>query len=77
MSKSKNSDEKFKQEVAKKVKAIKTMIENQRKQAADPNEWLRTLHQHYSNRFLSDNERIWTVGSILIPVCRSRDSQHD
>jgi hypothetical protein len=31
-------------------------------------EWLRILHERYSERFLKDNDRIWTVTSIFIPL---------
>lgn len=31
-------------------------------------EWLRTLYQAYTERFLSDNGRIWTTGSIMISL---------
>ncbi len=31
-------------------------------------EWLRFLHQRYSDRFLKDNDCIWTISSIFIPL---------
>lgn len=31
-------------------------------------DWLRFLHQRYTERFLKDNDRIWTVSSIFIPL---------
>lgn len=31
-------------------------------------EWLPILHKQYSERFLKDNDRIWTVTSIFIPL---------
>ena len=31
-------------------------------------EWLRTLYDAASERFLSDNGRIWTTGAIMIPM---------
>ena len=31
-------------------------------------EWLRTLYESYTQRFLSDNSRIWITGSIMIPL---------
>lgn len=34
----------------------------------DVDEWLRALHQSYTSRFLSDNNRIWTTGAIMIPL---------
>lgn len=45
--------------------ALQTMVAYQEENA---NAWLQTLHQHYSNRFSEDNEKIWTAGSIMIPV---------
>ena len=30
--------------------------------------WLRTLYEHYTQTFLSDNARIWGTGSIMIPL---------
>lgn len=32
------------------------------------NEWLRWIHNRYFERFLKDNDRIWTVTSIFIPL---------
>ncbi|MBD2757867.1 hypothetical protein [Spirosoma validum] len=31
-------------------------------------DWLRFIHQRYTERFLKDNDRIWTVSSIFIPL---------
>lgn len=31
-------------------------------------EWLRHLHRSYIDRFLSDNQRIWSTASILVPA---------
>ena len=31
-------------------------------------EWLRKLYECYKDRFLSDNDRIWKTGSIMIPL---------
>jgi hypothetical protein len=58
----------FEEEVVKLMKIIAKMIEDQRKQKKDPNAWLQTLYQNYSTRLLSDNSRIWSTGSILIPI---------
>src|SRR3989344_4582485 len=58
----------FEEEVVKLMGIIAKMIEDQRKQGQDPNAWLQTLYQNYANRFLSDNGRIWSTGSILIPL---------
>lgn len=32
------------------------------------NDWLRHLHSRYSERFMKDNDRIWTIGNIFIPL---------
>ena len=32
------------------------------------NEWLRALYAAYTERFLSDNNRIWSTGAIMIPL---------
>ena len=50
------------------VELIRRMAANQQKSSADPNELLRMLYESYTSRFLADNEKIWTVGSIIIPV---------
>jgi hypothetical protein len=34
----------------------------------EKNEWLRHLHTRYSERFLKDNDRIWAIGNIFIPI---------
>ena len=68
MAKTQHSDSDHDPEVAELVKILDKMVKDRRSQGFDPDEWLRTLHRDYSNRFLSDNDRIWTVGSILIPV---------
>jgi hypothetical protein len=31
-------------------------------------QWLRTLYESYCKRFMEDNSRIWTTGSIMIPL---------
>jgi len=42
--------------------SIKKMPESQR------HEWLRLLHARYSDRFTRDNDRIWTIANIFIPL---------
>jgi hypothetical protein len=37
----------------------------------DPNDWLKTLYTAFLNRMLSDNERIWRTGAILVPLSLS------
>ena len=34
-------------------------------------EWLRALYASYTTRFISDNNRIWVTGSIMIPLALS------
>lgn len=58
----------FEEEVIKLMGIISKMVEDQRKQGRDPNDWLQTLYQNYANRFVLDNGRIWSTGSILIPL---------
>ena len=43
---------------------LKTYLEN------NPNGegWIKALHETYTQRFLSDNNRIWMTGGIMIPV---------
>ncbi|MBE9584029.1 hypothetical protein IM792_06170 [Mucilaginibacter sp. JRF] len=36
--------------------------------AEEHHNWLRQLHSHYSEKFLQDNNRIWSTASILIPL---------
>jgi hypothetical protein len=33
------------------------------------NEWLKLLYQQYTQRFINDNNKIWTVNTIFIPLC--------
>lgn len=30
--------------------------------------WLHIVYQHYAERFQKDNEKIWTIGAIFIPL---------
>jgi hypothetical protein len=64
----KASHDYFEEEVVKLMCIIGEMIKDQCKQGNDPNTWLQVLYQNYANRFLSDNGRIWSTGSILIPL---------
>lgn len=58
----------FEDEVVKLTDIIAEMVDDQRKQGKDPNAWLQILYQSYASRFLSDNERIWNTGAIVIPL---------
>ena len=31
-------------------------------------DWLKTLYEKRTDRFISDNDKIWTTGQILIPI---------
>lgn len=42
-----------------------------RAEGKDPNDWLKTLYNAFGNRMLSDNERIWRTGAILVPLSLS------
>lgn len=58
----------FEEEVTKLMGILAKMIEDQQKDGKDSNSWLQILYENYSRRFLSDNDRIWGTGSILIPL---------
>ncbi len=45
---------------------VRTVLDNA--QPSLDGEWLRHFHASYTERFLSDNQRIWTTASILVPV---------
>lgn len=32
------------------------------------NEWMLRLHEHFTDRMLADNSRIWQIGAIFVPV---------
>ncbi len=32
------------------------------------NQWLLRLHEHFTDRLLSDNSRIWQTGAIFVPI---------
>ena len=36
--------------------------------SAGGNDWLRILYSSYLQRFLSDNNRIWTTGQLMVPL---------
>lgn len=58
----------FEVEVSRLQATLAMMVEHELKAHRDPNAWLQILYQHYGSRFLSDNERIWSTGTIFIPV---------
>jgi hypothetical protein len=47
---------------------ITRLVEEPRYAAMQSDEWLRTLYERYTDRFIHDNNRIWTTGSIMIPI---------
>lgn len=56
---------------AETVASLKTELTHIQDASLQREEWLRTIYQMYHQRFLSDNNRIWTVGAILLPVSLS------
>lgn len=32
-------------------------------------DWLKLLYEQYTQRFINDNNKIWAVGTIFIPLC--------
>ena len=51
-----------------KVEIRDHMVSKLGRKNLDKDQWLRTLYDSYNKRFLSDNNRIWTTGSIMIPL---------
>ncbi len=47
---------------------LKEMRDSKILDAQSYNMWLLQLHKHYTDRMLSDNERIWRTGAIFVPV---------
>lgn len=44
-------------------------LNNMRKECGpEYHKWLENLYNHYVQQFISDNNRIWTTGSIMIPL---------
>lgn len=62
----------FREEVDRlKKEAINPGIEKIRAEGENPHDWLKTLYKSFSDRMLSDNERIWRTGAILLPLSLS------
>jgi hypothetical protein len=60
-------------EFRKYVDQIKTeinekLIKGNANNGRQVDEWLQIIYQSYSQRFISDNERIWATGAIMIPL---------
>ena len=53
---------------AKLVNEKAMMMQEEIKKMANNDEWLRKIYACYTERFLSDNCRIWKTGSIMIPL---------
>ena len=68
MSTQKNPDE-FERTVQDlKAKLKESLVDGSAYEGLQRDEWLRTLYESYTERFLSDNSRIWITGSIMIPL---------
>lgn len=61
----------FREEVDRLKAEIKKMIVAFQAEGKDPTDWLKTLYNSFSNRMLSDNERIWRTGAIFVPLSLS------
>lgn len=59
-------DEEFNQAVEELKLAVGEWIEQV--PTDQKQEWLRHIHGRYSDKFLNDNNKIWIIGSILIPA---------
>lgn len=70
MSQQKPKHDALNEEATRLMGIIKAMVEDQRKLGDKDASiaWLQILYQNYSNRFHSDNDKIWSTGSILIPL---------
>ena len=49
-------------------KALLKMIEHSGELGLDPGKLLESLFKHYTDRMLSDNERIWRTGALFVPI---------
>ena len=49
-------------------KALLKMIEHSGTLGLDPGKLLESLFKHYTDRMLSDNERIWRTGALFVPI---------
>ena len=48
--------------------ALQKMLEQRQKQSMVSDDWLIALFEHYSSQMRADNERIWTTGSLFLPL---------
>ena len=58
----------FKEKVRKRILRMINLHAQHNKHNIDTQQWLETLHKHYSDRMLSDNERIWRTGALFVPI---------
>jgi len=55
--------------IKEQAELLKKELENlTTKDDPQKDEWLRKLYECYKDRFLSDNDRIWKTGAIMIPL---------
>ena len=50
------------------VEGLESQLQKALEGRSDKEEWLRSFYQLYTQRFLSDNNHIWTTGAIMIPA---------
>lgn len=59
----------FEQQVDAVSEALNAMLKAHREKGiTDSSKWLEALFKHYSDRMLSDNERIWRTGALFVPI---------
>lgn len=58
----------FQDEVTAAKLALQKMVEHQIAQKMDPAKALEALLKHYTDRMLTDNERVWRTGALFIPI---------
>jgi len=63
-----STNDPFAETVAGAKAALEKMVENQREKQFDPQKPLEALLKHYTDRMLSDNERIWRTGALFVPI---------
>jgi hypothetical protein len=50
------------------AKAVLDQMRNSGLSDAEFNGWLLRLHEHYTDRMLADNSRIWQISAVFVPV---------
>jgi hypothetical protein len=62
-------DKSFEEQIDANTVALRKMLEKHKDEShADRTLWMSTLLTYYAEKMLSDNERIWRIGGIFIPV---------